>query len=743
MELIRDDDARQDEAAQGDQTGDAVKAVLATSEQLLEAGLFRPDRLVEPDPWIGHIPFAFWLMAAHRPALLVELGTHTGNSYAAFCQAVAQLRLHTACYAVDTWQGDPQAGFYGEDVFAELSSYHDRRYATFSRLIRSTFDEALEHFADGSIDLLHIDGYHTYEAVRHDFEAWRPKLSARAIVLLHDVNVRERDFGAWRLWDELRSVHPHFTFLHHHGLGVLCVGTQQTPAVRELLGASAAPGPGAAVRYWFANAARGVQTELELQRSAAERARLGSELGAALGHREQVEAVLAAAVQHRDEIEGALEREREAWASEREAWASERGDLVGEHERLSGELARVGDDLRASRGDADGLRRTLAAAEDRERAALHQLAKSQRQQKKMRRSLSWRLTRPVRLAASRAKRWVGGRRRPPDDTSGNSPPHHEPGTWRFDGDDHPSESFATRLRDLNPLLQPYQGPNSPSRATQVRCAEPAFKDGRRNPDAVAVIVPTLNRAEYIIPLTRQLESAVTELRDKGLPLSVVIGDTGSTDAAVLSRYDDLPAAFTVVYNCEYHFSKLNNFLVQFAGDAGILFFLNNDISFSDPAGSILRLRNELANSDEIAAVGARLLFPDGRLQHDGIDAFREGPNTGFVHHPGSGGAPPDLRERSRACLAATGACLMVRRSAFETVLGFDPGYHKECQDVALCLALQRLGYGIRVVDSGRIVHFENGTRPRGEESWEDRQRFMRQWGTWVDHCWLKTPPQER
>lgn len=51
-----------------------------------------PHRLVQ-SAWLGHIPFAFWLIHAHRPRVLVELGTHNGASYAAFCQAIAELEL--------------------------------------------------------------------------------------------------------------------------------------------------------------------------------------------------------------------------------------------------------------------------------------------------------------------------------------------------------------------------------------------------------------------------------------------------------------------------------------------------------------------------------------------------------------------------------------------------------------------------------------------------------------------------
>jgi hypothetical protein len=192
---------------------------------ILTAQAFKPLHICEPTGWVMHIPFASALVSELKPSMIVELGTHWGNSYFAFCQAVEETRLSTLCYAVDTWKGDHQAGFYDDLVYQIVSGYNQANYARFSYLLRSTFCEAATQFSDNSIDLLHIDGLHTYEAVKEDYETWSPKVRDGGVILLHDIHARHADFGIWRLWEKLESSHAYtFSFTHGHGLGLLIKG---------------------------------------------------------------------------------------------------------------------------------------------------------------------------------------------------------------------------------------------------------------------------------------------------------------------------------------------------------------------------------------------------------------------------------------------------------------------------------------------------------------------------------------
>jgi Methyltransferase domain len=204
--------------------------------------LINPDLLfAEPETfsdigfWHEHIPFALVLMDLLAPRTVVELGAYKGDSYFAFCQAVTRLGLPTRCYAVDTWEGDVHTSAYAEAVHADFVAWNDKHYAVFSTPMRMTFDQAATRFDDGVVDLLHIDGTHTYDAVKHDFETWLPKMSDRGVVLFHDTGVRRDLYGVWKFWDEVRAGRAHFEFSHGNGLGVLGTGPALPEKFREFL----------------------------------------------------------------------------------------------------------------------------------------------------------------------------------------------------------------------------------------------------------------------------------------------------------------------------------------------------------------------------------------------------------------------------------------------------------------------------------------------------------------------------
>lgn len=213
---------------------------LIDTKQFVWAEKLTPKLLKSPW-WIGHIPFAYELIGRQRPLIVVELGTYSGSSFAAFCQAVEACGSKSKCYGIDLWEGDIHMGKFEETLFEEISAYVKSNYPDTAVLVRKDFNAACADFQDKSVDLLHIDGTHTFEAVSNDFHTWLPKLSDRAVVLFHDVNVNVENtgpasarFGVKQFFDSVKSKYPHIEFTHCWGLGVLMVGNNITPEILEL-----------------------------------------------------------------------------------------------------------------------------------------------------------------------------------------------------------------------------------------------------------------------------------------------------------------------------------------------------------------------------------------------------------------------------------------------------------------------------------------------------------------------------
>jgi predicted O-methyltransferase YrrM len=214
-----------------------------------------PERLKSPW-WIGHIPFAFELIGRMRPRSTVELGTYSGSSFAAFCQAVEASGGSGHVYGVDLWQGDVHMGSFDEDLYQEMVDFVSKRFPSIATLVRKDFNDAALTFADQSIDLLHIDGTHTFEAVSNDYRTWLPKMSERGVVLFHDINVTEQNagpaalkFGVRKLFDSIKTDFPHCEFAHCFGLGVLVVGRSPDASVLKLIDEAKQP---AAIEFFAA-----------------------------------------------------------------------------------------------------------------------------------------------------------------------------------------------------------------------------------------------------------------------------------------------------------------------------------------------------------------------------------------------------------------------------------------------------------------------------------------------------------
>jgi hypothetical protein len=181
------------------------------------------DRDRRSSPWSGHRWFAYDLIRWMKPSSIVELGTHYGCSFFSFCQAVRDGSLSSSLTAVDTWQGDDHAGRYSDDVYdlflANLKNFEGLDVT----VKRMTFDEALAEQPPASVDLLHIDGFHSYEALEHDLTTWLPTLSDNAVVLLHDIDPAS-GYGSADYWRELTQRYGSIQFVHNFGLGVLPIG---------------------------------------------------------------------------------------------------------------------------------------------------------------------------------------------------------------------------------------------------------------------------------------------------------------------------------------------------------------------------------------------------------------------------------------------------------------------------------------------------------------------------------------
>jgi len=605
--------------------------------------------------WKGHIPFAFFLIETLRPKVFVELGVHAGTSYFAFCQAVKKTGCATKCFGVDSWQGDKHAGYYDEKIYKDVFNYNRKHYGQFSFLLKQYFDDALTAFEDRSIDLLHIDGFHTYEAVSHDFESWLPKMSKRGVVLFHDTVVTDEDFGVWKLWEAIKNKYPSFNFTHSYGLGVLAVGGR---ADENFLGVIEKLGNSPFHRKLFESLGKGVLADDLLGTKDAQLAAAQSELagkvaeydkqitGLNLGWNERDEriaglsqAVMDSEKQNAD-LNGKITGLHQA-AAERDKQIAALDQAVLERDEQIAGLSQAVMDSEKQNADLNGKITGLhPAAAERDK----QIAALRREMDKIYGSKKWKT---ITWFDNRVSKWAKllRLRRPRNDAYCIKRSGLFDGKWYLDAYPDVAEAKmdplehyltygASEGRNPNPkfdgrwYLQQYPdvadvGMNS--LAHYIRCGRKkgfktsetlvpaaAIKDkpravlrsARSYPSGISIIIPTYNAG----PLFKRVLEAITHQEFPGARELIVI-DSGSQDGT-----DELAESYGArverISNREFHHSRTRQWALSFANYDRVVYMVQ-DATPTDK--SWLKTLQNVLDGDVAAAYGRQLPYEDADL----------------------------------------------------------------------------------------------------------------------------------
>ena len=654
----------------------------------------KPWRLTDISSWHEHMPFAFCFVEMLKPEIFVELGTHKGDSYCAFCQAVHMLKLDCACYAIDTWKGDEHTGFYSQDVLEELRSYHAPLYGAFSQLIKTTFDQALSDFSDLTVDLLHIDGLHSYEAVKHDFEAWLPKMSNRGVILFHDTNVREGAFGVWRLWEELTAQYPHFEFKHGYGLGVLGVGKEIPKKVKSFLSMSNRD------RVLIADFFSYLGSRMTLE----------SRINQTVKDLSQAEETLTNQAKETEEITNRLEREKleisQGYEAEIKRIEEDKNEIhrgygaeikrmeEGKNEiqrgygaeitRLDNEIKNFQQEISDFRGENARLSQDILALEKEKEHLENVSAQFMARMHEIQSSFAWYLI-------LRFRRLIG--KLLPENTRRRRLYHlfvRALSILLVEGPKSLGRKIVSRMQVKRKRKESLDFTTSPLREWHP-LSFPLFDEIE-----VTIIIPVHNQSRYTFNC---LESI---LKNTNAPYEVIVIDNGSNDDT--SQLLEAMENVRVIHNQENQGFVTACIQGAAAALGENLLFLNNDTEVTK--GWLEALLEPLMD-EKVGVVGAKLVYPNGRLQETGNIIWQDGSGWNYGR-----GDDPDLPPYSylKEVDYCSGACLLIRKELYLKLGGFDTRYEPAYyEDTDLCFAARQQGYKVIYQPEARVIHHEGVT----------------------------------
>jgi len=232
--------------------------------------------------------------------------------------------------------------------------------------------------------------------------------------------------------------------------------------------------------------------------------------------------------------------------------------------------------------------------------------------------------------------------------------------------------------------------------------------GLKGRPKVSIIIPTRCQAPKgggIPYLVRCVESIVQKSTYKEHEILVL--DRNQMPKAIETQLESLGGR-RIRYSEPFNWSRVNNLGARQAAGSHLL-FLNDDVEVVTP--DWLECLLEYSQQAEIGAVGAKLLFPDGRLQHAGVFILRGSPGHPYYGAPGDEPGYFYSNVVPRNYSAVTGACLMTRAEVFGAIGGFDEAFFLNYNDVDYCLKVIRGGRRVVCTPFARLLHHEAVSKP--------------------------------